>query len=201
MNTKHLYFIINTLLLYTFTTVILFLFFGGRADASAASCPESSMRWSSSSNILYITGPNTICTPADINVFHNTRMQTVGDKTYLLTVNLKIQQGATLDVTGGLAADATTNELRLLSNNNSTINNFVNITAEHGNLKFLDTKVTSWDSIAATPDTEYGSTYKRAFIKVRSSFANGIASTSRTGCLSSFSQCHYPNRTKNIPHK
>ncbi len=148
-------------------------------SADASSCLKANTRFASSSNALYIIGTSTTCTPADINALYPKSMLEVQNRVFLLKSNLVLQQGATLAVEGGTVAASTTDELRLMSNNNSTTNNFTTITADYGIVRINSTKVTSWDEVDQTPDYEYGSTYKRASIKVRSRYVNGVANTSR----------------------
>ncbi len=150
-----------------------------RVSADSLSCPKSSTRFASTSNSLYVIGAQTSCTPADINTLYPTAMVQLQPRIYLLKANLVIQKGAALVVEGGSSASSTTDELRLVSNNSTTTNNIATITADYGTLRFTATRVLSWDEASQTPDSEYSSMYKRANIKVRSRFTNGVAYTSR----------------------
>lgn len=137
-----------------------------------ASTAEAGIRWASSSNRIYLEGGVT-ATLSDIKAaMPNAPLDLVDptQKIWLLRANLHITGGSAL-ILHGSPIGGDVDELRLLSNNNSTTNNFVSIIADHGNIDINSTAITSWDTIAAGPDTEYGSTYKRAFIRVRSSLA------------------------------
>lgn len=154
------------------------------AAASPETCLKANTRYASTSNMLYVTGSKTICTPADLHVLYPKQMVKVSDGVYLLRSNLVLQAGASF-IVEGTAIGGTTNILRLLSNNNTTTNNVANITADQGTVRFVNTQVTSWNEAAAGPDTEYGGTYKRASIKVRSRLVNGQPSVSRMDILNS----------------
>lgn len=162
--------------------VISSLLLSSSAFASP-SCPATALRFASSSNILYVSGGASVCTPADLNAAFPTRVIKVSDGVYLTKVNVRISDGATLNVSGPLAGGDTA-ELRLLSNNNSAATSVVNITADYGNLNFSNTKVISWNESAAGPDTEYAN-YKRAHIKVRSRVVAGAAQVSQMNIASS----------------
>jgi parallel beta-helix repeat protein len=172
------------LLLATSIIVATVLLLVPSASASAESCLKVSTRFASTSNTLYLTGSNTICTPADLNLLYPKQMVKVGAGVYLLRSHLVLQTGASF-IVEGTAIGGTTNVLRLMSNNNSTTNNLANITADQGKIRFASTQVTSWNEAAAGPDTEYGSTYKRASIKVRSRVVNGVPNISRMDILDS----------------
>ncbi len=143
-----------------------------------ASTAEAGIRWASSSNRIYLEpdvagGPGITATLSDIKAaLPNAPLDLVdsAQKIWLLRANLQITGGSAL-ILRGTGAGGDVNQLRLLSNNNSTTNNFVSIIADHGNIDINSTAITSWDTIAAGPDTEYGSTYKRAFMRVRSKLA------------------------------
>jgi mannuronan 5-epimerase len=155
---------------------------GARPLAAASNCPATALRWASSSNTLYADGAATVCTPADIQVRYPTRMVKVSDGVYLLKVNLKLTGGASLQVVG-TSAGGTTNQLRLLSNNNGQTTGVINVTADHGNIMLQHTKVTSWNEAANGPDTEYATS--RAYMRVRSREVSGVANTSRMDILNS----------------
>ncbi len=143
------------------------------AQAVTAACP---VRWSASSNTAYIESAVS-CTLSDIYTATSQYpvLQVIPppngatSKIWLLKANLQLSNGATLTIKGSsLGGDA--DEVRLLSNNSSVANSYVYIKADWGRLIFNKTKVTSWNQSANAPDTEY-STYKRAFISVRSNLA------------------------------
>ena len=137
-----------------------------------ASTAEAGIRWASSSNRIYLEDGVT-ATLSDIKAaLPNAPLDLVDptQKIWLLRANLQITGGSAL-MLHGTGAGGDVDQLRLLSNNTSTTNNYVSITADYGNIDIDSTAITSWDVAAAGPDTEYGSTYKRAFIRVRSSLA------------------------------
>lgn len=174
---------LNALLLTTFIA-ILSLFVAAPLVRALDNCTASNVRWASSSNTLYVSGSNAVCSPATLSSLQPTKMVNVGPATYLLRVNLKLTGGATLEVHGTSLAGGNTNELRLLSNNTSSSLSTVNITADVGNIDLQNTKVTSWDEAAQGPDTKY-STYKRSFIRVRSRVVNNQPQTSNMNIINS----------------
>jgi poly(beta-D-mannuronate) C5 epimerase len=145
------------------------------AFASAATCPTTSTRFASSSNTLYADGAATVCTPGDLNAKFPNQVVKVANGVFLVRSNIKLTNGAKLDV-AGTAVGGDTDELRLLSNNGSSTS-FVSVTADWGSVSFRSTKVTSWNESANGPDTEYAT--GRAFVRVRSSYVSGVAHTSR----------------------
>ena len=151
--------------------------------AAASNCPATALRWSSTSNILYVSGNTVTCTPADLNNLQPLKVVKTTNEIYLVKVNLRFTEGAKFEV-AGTTVGGTTNELRLLSNNASGSTNVISVSADYGSIKFDNTRVTSWDQIKAAPDLEY-STYKRAYVNVRSRFVSGVAKTSRMDVLNS----------------
>jgi mannuronan 5-epimerase len=154
----------------------------GSPTFAASNCPAEVLRWASSSNTLYIDGSTAVCTPADLNTRYPTRMVSVSAGVYLLKVNVKLTNGATLQVVG-TGAGGTANQLRLLSNNNGQSTGVVNVTADHGSILLNQTKVTSWNEAANGPDTEYATS--RAYMRVRSREVDGAAKTSRMDIINS----------------
>ena len=133
---------------------------------ASGSCSSTNVRYASSSNILYIhTGG--ICRLTEIAIIRPQQVVNQGGGVYLLKANLKLTDGSVLIVDGDDLASPVS-ELRLLSNNTGATNSVVNITADYGSLEISNTRITSWDEVTQGPDTEYD-TYKRAFIRVRSS--------------------------------
>ncbi|MEK7153377.1 MAG: right-handed parallel beta-helix repeat-containing protein, partial [Patescibacteria group bacterium] len=138
------------------------------SKAHAATCGLTNIRWASSSNTLYLSGPVT-CTLSEIKAIRPTAPLDLVDssnKTWYLRSNLVIEKGAKL-VLHGSAIGGDVNELRLKSNNDSSATSIVWVRAQWGTIDIANTKITSWDAVANGPDTEY-SAYKRAFIRVRS---------------------------------
>ncbi|MDO8183491.1 MAG: NosD domain-containing protein [bacterium] len=139
------------------------------AQAGAASpCAAANIRWSSSSNSVYISG-EVECTLTDIKQLGSKYIPLTlvdsANQIWFLGANLFLQQGAKL-VLHGSPMGGDVNELRLKSNNLSA-NDFIKISADWGTIDIDSTKITSWDVNAGGPDTEYA-TYKRAYIQVRS---------------------------------
>lgn len=134
----------------------------------AATCTSSHVRFASSSNILYVTGP-VDCTLSDIKSIRPTAPLDLVDSTnkiWLLKTNLKLEQGAILHLRGA-SVGGDVNELRLRSNNNSSSTSTIWIRAQWGTIDIDSTKITSWNETANAPDTEYSS-YKRSYIQVKS---------------------------------
>ena len=146
----------------------------GTLPASAAIDCVTGLRWSSSSNTLYISG-GAVCSPSELSARYPLLVVNVGPGIYLVKVNLKLIDGSGLYVAGS-AAGGSTDELRLLSDNTGAANSFVNITADYGTVTLKNTKLTSWDEAVAGPDTNYST---RAFVRVRSREVNGVVQTSR----------------------
>lgn len=85
---------------------------------------------------------------------------------WLLSVSVLLTNGSTLRL-HGRAAGGDVDELRLRSDNSHAAGSIVSLTADHGAIDIRATRVTSWDTAANGPDTEY-ETYGRAFIRARS---------------------------------
>jgi len=102
------------------------------------------------------------------------------NKIWLLKVDLKVEEGATLRVIGGASGDA--NWLRLRSDSDSGIW----LRAENGNLLFQDTKVTSWDPAIGAPDTDLAvapdGSGGRSYIATRSVLTKGRPTAAPTSC-------------------
>ncbi|WP_321405959.1 right-handed parallel beta-helix repeat-containing protein [Tolumonas auensis] len=133
---------------------------------ASGSCSSTNVRYASSSNILYLqTGG--VCGLGEISAFRPQQLVNQGGGVYLLKTNLKLTDGSVLLVDGDDLVSPVS-EFRLLSNNTGATNSVVNITADYGTVQINNTKITSWNEAVQGPDTEYG-TYKRAYIRVRSS--------------------------------
>ena len=149
------------------------------SPAQAAGCDPAGVRWASTSNTVYLSGPIT-CTLTDLDALTKAPLTLVAPaaRVWLLGANVVLQQGATLQVHGSeVGGDA--DELRLRSNNTTATTSTVFIRAYAGNISLHSTKVTSWDEGAKRPDTEYA-TYKRSYIHARSFLDGaGVARQSR----------------------
>lgn len=101
-------------------------------------------------------------------------------KIWLLKANLKVEEGARLNVVGGQGGDA--GWLRLRSDRAGA----VWLRAENGSLRFEKTKVTSWDTAANAPDADPSvapdGTGGRAYVAARSVLTKGRATAAPTGC-------------------
>ena len=133
-------------------------------------CSAAHVRWASSSNTLYISGPSTCTLTSLRNIITSKSPALAQDAAnaaiWYLNANLKLESGAKL-VLHGTAIGGDVDELRLRSNNASTAGSIVYIRAQWGVIDMDTTKVTSWNSAVNGPDTEY-TTYKRSYIHVRS---------------------------------
>lgn len=160
----------NKLISFPLAIVLLIISFGllSPPQAEAANCTSTNVRWASSSNTVYVTGPVT-CTLKEIKTIRPTvpleETDTI-NHIWLLKANLKLESGAKLNLHGSdLGGDV--NWLRLKSNNSSASNSIIWIRAQWGEIDIAKTKITSWNEATGSPDTEYSS-YKRSYIQVRS---------------------------------
>ena len=87
-------------------------------------------------------------------------------RVWLLSASVLLTNGSTLRL-HGRKAGGDVDELRLRSDNSRKPGSVVSLTADHGALDIRATRITSWDTAANGPDTEY-ETYGRAFIRARS---------------------------------
>ena len=124
-------------------------------------------RWSSNSYRIYVSGPGS-ATLSDIKAaLPKVPLEQVSPGVWHLRAELQVDSGGRLALHGTkLGGDV--NQLRLQSNNTFDTNNIVFLSADYGTLDIRSTSITSWDDAVDGPDTEY-STYRRAFIRVRSS--------------------------------
>jgi len=97
------------------------------------------------------------------------------NKIWLLKVKMKVKEGATLNVIGGSSGDA--NWLRLRSDDNSG----VWLRTINGNLRFEDTKVTSWDPDRNDYDRDH-LTQGRSYLSARSQWTDGRQTAPPTAC-------------------
>lgn len=156
-------------LIYLVFIFLGLLLFGTQAPrVYSADCTIANIRFASSSNTIYISGPVT-CTLSQLKALKSSVPLDLVDssnKIWLLKANLKLEGGATLNLYGA-SSSGDVNYLRLKSNNSSNSNSIVWIRADWGSISIKNTKVTSWDEAKKSPDTEYEK-YKRSFIHVRS---------------------------------
>jgi parallel beta-helix repeat protein len=150
------------------TALAVAALFGMERRAQAAACAADHIRWASSSNTVYVTGA-VDCTLTDISQKASTSaLQLVdpGNRIWLLKANLRLEQGARLNLHGA-SVGGDVNELRLRSNNSSAANSTIFIRAQWGTIDIVNTRVTSWNEAVNAPDTETA-TYKRSYIHARS---------------------------------
>jgi parallel beta-helix repeat protein len=102
------------------------------------------------------------------------------NKIWLLKVKLKVEEGATLVIDGGATGDASW--LRLLS----TATTGIWLRTDNGNLRFQNTKVTSWDPARNGPDTDPAvapdGSGGRSYIAARSVLTKGRPTAPPTAC-------------------
>ncbi|MBW3574273.1 MAG: right-handed parallel beta-helix repeat-containing protein [Actinobacteria bacterium] len=156
----------------------------GATPARAAGCDAGAVRFASSSNSLYVTGPVT-CTLSDLDALTTAPLAQVdpGAKVWLLGANLILEQGATLNLHGSeIGGDV--DELRLRSNKGSAATDTVFVRAHAGTISMRNTKVISWDEAANGPDTD--GVAKRSYVQARSFLdGGGVAQQSRMDIIDS----------------
>jgi hypothetical protein len=139
----------------------------------ALACPAAAMaatfRYASSTNRIYVGGAGVVTLSRIKARLPGAPLQRSG-RTWLLGANLQLERGATLQLHGA-AAGGDVDELRLKSDNTGADDAVVSITADYGELDIQATRITSWDSVAGAPDSEYAA-HGRAFIRVRSRLAD-----------------------------
>src|SRR4029077_11606891 len=113
--------------------------------------------WSPASNLISV-GNGGSATLSDIKAALPAEPLDLVDaasKIWLLRAILVVQDGFTLSLHGG-AVGGDVNELRIQSvNSASPCGCVVSITADWGALDINSTKVTSWDTMAGAPQTNY----------------------------------------------
>ena len=135
----------------------------------------ATFRWAATSNRIYVEGGGS-ATLSDIKgALPAAPLDLVdpANHVWLLRADLWITDGSVL-VLHGANASGDVDEFRLQSNNASDPGSFVSVTADWGTIDVKGTKITSWDSDADGPDTEF-QTFGRAYMRVRSSLdADGV---------------------------
>jgi mannuronan 5-epimerase len=131
----------------------------------------ANVRWASTSNRIYVENGGPVTLSEIKAAAPKAPLDLVDPKNmvWLLRANVWITDGSTL-VIHGTAIGGDANEVRLQSLNSNVAGSIVSITADWGSIDIHSTKITSWDSVAGGPDTEF-LTYGRAFVRVRSSLA------------------------------
>lgn len=154
--------------------LVIGLVSGEDALAASATCAAGNVRWSSSSNRIYVSGENTVCTLSDLDELKpGARIDPVAGVSggWWLGSNVVLENGATLRLYG-TAAGGDVDELRLKSNNTGAADDIVYVRAQWGTIDIKGTRVSSWDGTAGGPDIEYGK-YKRSYLQARSYLDGG----------------------------
>lgn len=143
---------------------------------SPGACDADAVRWVRSTNTVSVAG-NASCTLGDLDRLTTAPVSRVAglDATWLVGANIRLERGARL-VLRGAVAGGDVDEVRLVSNNDGSLNATVSLRAEWGAIVIDHTRVTSWDVPADGPDTD--PTNGRSFIHVRS-FLDADGSTPR----------------------
>ena len=128
------------------------------------------IRYASSTNIIYVEG--VAATLSDIK--HTVPLAPLEQidpvaGIWKLDANILIVDGGSLRL-HGTEIGGDVNELRMKSENTLDPHAISEIRADYGNIDIRSTKIISWDSVVAGPDTEY-ETFQRAFIRARSRVA------------------------------
>lgn len=140
--------------------------------AEVGGTATNTIHWSSTSNRIYVDN-GAPATLSDIKAaVPKAPLELVdpANAVWLLRANLWIQNGSTL-VLHGTSLGGDVNEFRLQSNNSADSNSIVSVTADWGGIEMKHTRITSWDTVAGKPDTEYLK-FGRAYVRVRSSLAD-----------------------------
>jgi poly(beta-D-mannuronate) C5 epimerase len=146
-------------------SLVVALFWAGALPAWSVG-----LRWASSSNRIYVTGPGSATLSDIVAVLDHAPLTQVAPGVWHLGANILLQDGAQL-LLHGTSIGGDVDELRLRSNNSLDANSIVWISADWGAIDIQSTRITSWDEAAGGPDTETD-TYGRAYIRVRSSLAS-----------------------------
>lgn len=149
-------------------------------QASAAACDNNSVRWSASSNRVYV-GAGAVCNIPEIQAAepHANILQLEPGDIWQVGSSIILQEGATLNI-----QSPEVRELRLVSNNTGSANDNVYLRAQWGTINIRDTSVTSWDEALGGPDTEYA-TYGRSHIQVKSFLEGDTPRESRLDIVNS----------------
>ena len=150
----------------------------GATPAAAATC-NAPVRYSSTSDAIYLTSGTTVDTLSEIKAAcPSAPLTQVAPKVWQLDADLILQNGATLN----LAAAGDVTELRLQSLPSGLQNEVAAVTAQYGTINMAGVKVTSWNG--SGPDTDpavaSGGVRGRAFVRALS-FMEG--STPRTSTM------------------
>ena len=122
------------------------------SPAAAVSC-TSPVRYAASSNTIYLVTAQAF-TPTDIKAACPAAPLTLVDaasKTWELSADLVLQNGATLTLHSGTSGDVNTLQIRSLADNAAT--HVQAITAQYGTISIDSTHLVSWDDAAGGPDT------------------------------------------------
>jgi len=130
---------------------------------------SATFRWAASSSTVYVEGGGT-ATLSDIAAALPEgpvcRLIDPTNRVWFLNATIKVTDGSTLQL-HGTSVGGDVNQLLLRSDNSTAAGSVIALDADWGTLDLRSVKITSWDQLAAAPDTEYA-TFKRAFIRARS---------------------------------
>lgn len=152
-------------------------------------CEPANIRYASSGNRIYVENGGS-CTLSEIDsliiskyssVSPNQLLEQTAPAQWLLKAEILIEDGSTLAL-HGTSVGGDVNLLRLLSRNGSQPYH-VKIQARHGIVEIVDSVITSWDTVAAGPDTQQSN--GRAYIHVNSLKESGIVKESRMDIIDS----------------
>ncbi|MFJ4983948.1 right-handed parallel beta-helix repeat-containing protein [Streptomyces sp. NPDC088732] len=122
---------------------------------SAATC-AGQIRYASSTNTIYLqSGTASLSDIASLCASAPLRLVDAASRTWELSADLVVQNGATLLLHGSSAAGGgDVDTLRLRSLADSAATNVNSITAQYGTIDIDSVAITSWDDAAGGPDTD-----------------------------------------------
>lgn len=131
----------------------------------------SFIRYASSSNTIIVDGGSATLSKIHLVVPDAPLTRVDSDQAiWKLDANVRIINGGSL-LLHGTAIGGDVNELRLRSENTDAADAIIEVRADYGDIHVDSTFITSWDSAAGGPDTEYD-LYKRSYIRARSRLAD-----------------------------
>jgi fibronectin type 3 domain-containing protein len=144
----------------------------------AAPCAfGTSYKYSAVKNTIYVYGGGSATLSQISTALPGAPLSLVDstNKIWLLSAYLLVQDGCDLVLHGTNApGGGDVNQLRLLSLNTGASNSVVNLIANYGTLDINSAKITSWNSTANVPNTNY-LTFGRAYVQASSSLStNGV---------------------------
>jgi len=146
----------------------------------------ASFRYANSANRIYVENGGSASLTEIKAALPNAPLELVdgANGIWLLKANLFVTDGCTLLLHGN-AAGGEANQLRLMSNEDSSVSNgTVSVEADWGTLDLRSIQVTSWNVLQSRPDNDYQG-YGRAFIRARSRTVGGVVKQSVLNVLNS----------------